>query len=343
MEKVGRNQLCPCGSGKKYKKCHGNGGESANAAARPKRLTARLPWSGIPGLQQQITFVPQYGDPADPKNAHTPQGMPGQYDIVFTFSRPGYSIDGERNVTASEFLQGNSHLAITRPANTLIGPSANKWKIDVTVFGKPFQFEGFPNPTCFLSKIAGRVSAQNSRDAYKIAMSALTPSLSSLSAQLDIPLFIFQADITEVATGTHSIIRATPFPDTPLVNIPGTGLSSEMRGYASLYRESLNSSSPIYQFLCFFKILEGTRQRRQRLGKEARSCGQTIARPPEVFPRTVSELKPWLDALYLVRPLVWEATVIDSLLLPEIAGRKFGWIIDTIFTPLRDQIAHVLL
>jgi preprotein translocase subunit SecA len=22
-EKVGRNELCPCGSGKKYKKCHG--------------------------------------------------------------------------------------------------------------------------------------------------------------------------------------------------------------------------------------------------------------------------------------------------------------------------------
>jgi preprotein translocase subunit SecA len=23
VEKVGRNELCPCGSGKKYKKCHG--------------------------------------------------------------------------------------------------------------------------------------------------------------------------------------------------------------------------------------------------------------------------------------------------------------------------------
>jgi preprotein translocase subunit SecA len=23
MQKVGRNDLCPCGSGKKYKKCHG--------------------------------------------------------------------------------------------------------------------------------------------------------------------------------------------------------------------------------------------------------------------------------------------------------------------------------
>ncbi|HRC63286.1 MAG TPA: SEC-C metal-binding domain-containing protein [Dehalococcoidia bacterium] len=25
MKKVGRNELCPCGSGKKYKRCHGQG------------------------------------------------------------------------------------------------------------------------------------------------------------------------------------------------------------------------------------------------------------------------------------------------------------------------------
>jgi hypothetical protein len=34
-EKIGRNDPCPCGSGKKYKKCHGAGGPpvaSANAA-----------------------------------------------------------------------------------------------------------------------------------------------------------------------------------------------------------------------------------------------------------------------------------------------------------------------
>ena len=32
---VGRNQLCPCGSGKKYKRCHG-------APGGPTGLTARV-------------------------------------------------------------------------------------------------------------------------------------------------------------------------------------------------------------------------------------------------------------------------------------------------------------
>ena len=29
LEKVGRNQPCPCGSGKKYKMCHGRPGGAA--------------------------------------------------------------------------------------------------------------------------------------------------------------------------------------------------------------------------------------------------------------------------------------------------------------------------
>ena len=36
-EKVGRNDPCPCGSGKKYKKCHGAGGPPPAASAKPER------------------------------------------------------------------------------------------------------------------------------------------------------------------------------------------------------------------------------------------------------------------------------------------------------------------
>ena len=32
---VSRNALCPCGSGKKYKKCHGAPGGPTNLTARP--------------------------------------------------------------------------------------------------------------------------------------------------------------------------------------------------------------------------------------------------------------------------------------------------------------------
>jgi preprotein translocase subunit SecA len=34
-KKVGRNDPCPCGSGKKYKHCHGKPGTQAGAEANP--------------------------------------------------------------------------------------------------------------------------------------------------------------------------------------------------------------------------------------------------------------------------------------------------------------------
>ncbi len=42
MTKVGRNQPCPCGSGKKYKQCHLDADEAARVAALPPQPTARV-------------------------------------------------------------------------------------------------------------------------------------------------------------------------------------------------------------------------------------------------------------------------------------------------------------
>jgi len=39
-EKVGRNDPCPCGSGKKFKKCHGAGGAPPTGDSSPPRVPA---------------------------------------------------------------------------------------------------------------------------------------------------------------------------------------------------------------------------------------------------------------------------------------------------------------
>jgi tetratricopeptide (TPR) repeat protein len=43
MAKIGRNDLCPCNSGKKYKKCCMAGDEAAARAAQPATVPARRP------------------------------------------------------------------------------------------------------------------------------------------------------------------------------------------------------------------------------------------------------------------------------------------------------------
>lgn len=340
MTKPGRNSLCPCGSGKKYKKCHGPGELKNDAVITQRPLSQRLPLGGLHGLQQHLTVVPLYEDPSDPRNSDGPQGRPGKYEVVFTFSRPGYSITKEYSALASEFLQGDSHLAITKPSNTLVDPSVTACRFDVSLDMTTVSFVGIPNTAGFLSKITGRMDADSFVDAHRKTTSSITPLLSNLSAQLDIPLFIFQTDLTEISSGARRITCAVPFRQTPLVHLPAAGLEPDFRGYASLYRESLNSNSPVYQFLCFFKIIQSIQVRRKRLAEEARSQGSVPERSREVFPATVDELKLWLDALYPVRPPTWDDVVIKSLLIPETSGRKFGWIIENYISPFRNQIAH---
>src|SRR5882762_7782599 len=116
MRKIGRNDPCPCGSGKKYKRCHG----SATLAAEPEekarpatktQTTAAEPM-GVPGQQQHIIVVNQFKDPNDTRNFGGPQGAPGKYSVTFILSRPGFNLLREGQHSFVSGLRGDSHLAI---------------------------------------------------------------------------------------------------------------------------------------------------------------------------------------------------------------------------------------
>ena len=203
-------------------------------------------------------------------------------------------------------------------------------------------FIGYPDASGFLSHLVGRCQARDFQDAYRKAFRAVAPILSNWSLQLDIPVFVYQVDLTEMASGTKRMTFNRPFQTSPLALPSNAALNPDFRGYAALYREALNSNSLVYQFLCYFKIMESVRKRRERLGGEARARGETFLRPPEVFPAAAGELTVWLNALFTVRPPVWDEMVMESLLLPEVAGKKFGTIIERELIPLRTSIAHAL-
>ena len=343
MGKIGRNDPCHCGSGKKYKKCHADIDRNVKQKiTHPSPISHNLPQQGLPGTSQVFTIVPTYQDPLDKRNRDDDQGHEGEYEMIVTLSRPGYFIQSESNLTSSEFLEGDSHLAIRYPANPHANPTIVAVKMDIFFNGQKFSFEGIPNAQGFLSKVRGRFYAQNFIDAHRKGIAAVTPLLSNWSVQLDIPLFIFQVDLTEKTSESKRMTFTLPFRQTPLVDLPGEGLIPEFRGYTSLYREALNNHSPIYQFLCFFKIIESIRKRRGRLAEEARSNQESFFRPTEIFPKTSEELKPWLDAIYPVRPPEWDAMITTSLLLPDVAGKRFGGIIERSLNPVRIQIAHAL-
>jgi len=55
--KVGRNEPCPCGSGNKYKHCHGATGvwSTAPEDARPGRAARKANWNA-PSLPEAVSF-----------------------------------------------------------------------------------------------------------------------------------------------------------------------------------------------------------------------------------------------------------------------------------------------
>jgi SEC-C motif len=103
MAKIGRNDACPCGSGLKYKRCHGSVVEPKTA---PGNLAlgatqAGLQIAGFPGQHQQFHQIFRFKE-GDPRNDLPIEGAPGDYKVVFVLKRPGYPLHPERQISFFE-------------------------------------------------------------------------------------------------------------------------------------------------------------------------------------------------------------------------------------------------
>jgi len=206
-----------------------------------------------------------------------------------------------------------------------------------------FEFIGTANQRGFLGKLTSRPIQASSRfHAEEIAFRALAPSLSEFSLQLDIPLEIAQIETKDLFTENHHVTFTVPFPNVPMAVAPLSKTQPDFRGVASLYCEALNANSPVYQFLCLFKIIEALRARRKKLQRDAKRGGVGYTSPPtEELPTSYGEIRAWLDALFYVRP-PWDLTVLDSAVPPEVRGKPFDEVITEMLNPLRVNVAHAL-
>jgi len=343
--KIGRNELCPCGSGKKYKRCCL--ADMTNSArlrenpdpTAPSSVTTQFQIPAFAGEASVLTVVPAFAT-GDPRNTNDPKGQAGRYQVTFVLSRPGRSELPERTFNASERLAGNSHIAIAPPALT-----SGKVSIRVrtqTPAGN-FTFDGKPNLLGYLGKIVSEpFEAQSFDDALRRAYQTLAPALSNWSIHLDVPVYTSQIDAVEARTGAISMQLVIPPLEVSLAVEGEPKLEPEFLHYAGLYREALNSNSPAYRFLCFFKIIEGIRQRRKRLALDARLSN----REPDHFvletiPCDSESTGPWLNSLYGNRN--WDARSVDQVLPAEVRGERFGRMIQSKLEPLRNQVAHGIL
>ena len=345
QQKLMRNRECSCGSGDKFKNCCG-ATKSKPARGKPlgpKDTSINLEVLGLPGESGALHVVNRFeGD--DPRNNAPLQGSPGLYAVTFVLRRPGYSLTAESHFSFATGLEGDSHLAITKPAFVPPGnPDADQIKVYGHTEDGQFIFTGYPNKRGFLGKFTSDpFAALNRSDAERKAFRAIAPSLSSWAAHLDVPLDIGQVDTIELTTGNSQMSYTTPFWEAPFAVLPTAALKPEFRGYSSLYREALGSSSTVYRFLCFFKIIEGLSARRKRLLRQAKRNGGTITLPDEILPADAAEIRKWLNAIFPIRR-DWDAMALESAVPPEVRGKRASEVVQTLLNPIRDNVSHALL
>jgi len=296
---------------------------------------------GVPGEAQGLILCNVFKG-QDERNVGGPRGLAGQYQVTFLFERPGYRQTKEYEFSFTGTLKGDSHLGITRPAFSPPGnPGADQIKVYARTQHGSFEFTGFPNDRGFLGKVVSRPFHANDRnDAERRAYDALVPALSNWSVHLDIPLEPQIIETTEIRTQHVGIRVMQAFLEAPFsVQAAPPPHNSEFAHYASMYREALNSNSAVYRFLCLFKIIEGIRVRRARLGKEARGARHKCVRAMEVIPSDAASARTWLNAIFPIHR-EWDDLTLDQMIPAEAKGKRLMHIVTTELTTLRDNIAH---
>ncbi len=282
-------------------------------------------------------------DPDAACNKASPAGGAGPYAVTFVLSRPGYATEPEYQYSFVDSVKGDSHLAIAKPAYANPSGDFDRIRIDGISPDGRFRFTGFPNERGFLSRIVSDPFPANGfHDADQKAYRALVPSLSHWSSELDIPLNIHQIESLEQPTGNRQTRLVVAYSEVPFGIMPTAQLENEFLGYASIYREALNTNSPPYRYLCLFKIIEGILDRRARLATEARKLGQPPRRfAHEDIPGDAAGSVGWLNSIFAIRP-AWDDIALSDVFVPAAIGKSFGHIVEKFLRPLRVQIAHAL-
>lgn len=297
----------------------------------------------FPGEPQGIIVVPHYVGDKSHLNAHGPEGAPGNYTVVFLLVKPNTRSSPENEVKFTDSFQGDSHIAIAKPA-VVIDIDPTEIQVSYRGASSNFVFHGYPNESGFLGKfVSDPFFATNRKTAEKLASTAMQGLLSNLSAQLDIPLIVEFVEVTELATQAKSITFVARFPLVPMsIRGSGTLADPEFEHAIALYREALNTNTPVYRFLCLYKILELSRKRRKRSDKKQRSLVKQD-RPGEQIPlENKAEMERWLNSLFYANR-DWDDGIYLQIFIPESQGKKINFLIDQFLRPIRDRIAHGIL
>jgi hypothetical protein len=196
-----------------------------------------------------------------------------------------------------------------------------------------------------LAKCWVEVEANSFKDAEHVAFDSISPFLSSVAFESDVPVRLTQLDVKQMSTQNASMTYVCPYPDAPLPGPQGLSTAPYIQSLVSLYREGVNSNSQNYQFLCWYKIVEGINWKRdeERATKPKGAKQDPTVKTVERLPDTREGMR---RAISIAFPTVGTGGLSDarwdSAFPEEVLGWKFNRIRQDRLEPMRNQIAHML-
>jgi hypothetical protein len=256
--------------------------------------------------------------PINTTSAPSPDGLRGTYTITFYLSIPGKNVFTDQIHTSESIMAGDSLLSISRDINYEFREKN----------GDILTIKLYKNTEGRFSTAQVSILADNFTNAEHEAYDLIYPLISWFSFQHDAALEIRSQEVLENSTGVRRITigiigEVKSFLEIES-HIPST---EEFRSLFSTYREALNATSPFYQFLCFYKVIENINCLRSEKKKAIIAKGEQPHQPGEIIPSSV-DTNTNIDVDF------------HSLFKPFL-GRKFTFVCEKFRGVLRNAIAHV--
>jgi hypothetical protein len=293
---------------------------------------------GLPGAAYQC-WVRMLRRGEDPKSQFV--NLQDTYRVVFTLDR---NVADIQNLSFESGRTGDSYVLFTKPQEQRSRTDADQMVIfsshsDATGVHK-LEITGHANPVGRLGKLSVNVPAPSFATAENIAFSQVSPFLSVLAFELDVPVRLAQLDVTQLSTQNASMNYVCPYPDMVPTGIEQNNLPY-IQSLLSLYREGMNSNSPNYQFLCWYKMVEGINENRAvELARLKKAL--PLAFSERLENSKVEQRKRFAEVFPVVRATGIADTNWDHIVPDEVLGWKFNRIREQKLEPIRNKIAHML-
>ncbi|MDO8681865.1 MAG: methylamine utilization protein MauJ [Armatimonadota bacterium] len=334
--KIGRNEPCPCGSGRKYKHCCYIGNKAPEQHSLNVTLDQKVADDMLThGYLRKERLVIQPTNSSIPSSVDLERlnGATGEYEVEFTMRSPTALCLTDTIFETRPNIKGDSLLALYPPIQSKdIGSVFVRLDImlmDGSVKPNNIIYYCYPNEAGSLSHINTTIKAESFENAESVALKHLTAILTQLSFERDVPIDIARIRVEEKSSGTYICeFIHPPYKRSALNNKlePVVGEVPKLYHPLVLYREALGTASPVYQFLCFFKVIELVRELRRVRNKAAKASGASIS-----FPQERLQEEDWLNKH------------VPHDLLKQAIGKNYTNICDNILRPIRHGVAHAFL